>query len=92
MLWDPNITQVTIIASSFQELHSHIKVELSSFLLIAIYASLHYDTRKILWDRLGDVGSSLTLPWLLMGDFNEIANKIEKSWRLSSKHQKNGFL
>lgn len=78
MLWDPSTVTVDIIAASFQEVHSHIKVQLSPFLLTTIYASLHHDIRKILWDRLGSLlGSSLNLPWLIVGDFNYIANKNE---------------
>lgn len=78
MLWDPNTVSVDIIASSFQEVHSHIKVQHTSFLLTAIYASPHYDIRKIIWDKLGSLSSSLIILWLLMGDFNDISNRNEK--------------
>lgn len=73
MLWDPNAVDVDIIGSSFQEIHSHVKVSGSSFILSSLYASPNFDRRKLLWDSLSSLGPSITLPWILLGDFNDIS-------------------
>ena len=43
----------------------------SNWILSAIYASLDLASRTNLWEDLTSFASSHTLPWLLVGDFNE---------------------
>lgn len=60
MLWDPSFVDVDILASSFQEIHSHVKVSGFSFLLTSLYASPSFERRKLLWDSLSSLGPSLS--------------------------------
>lgn len=78
MLWDPSLVDVDIIGSSFQEIHSHVKVSGLSFLLTSLYASPFFDRRKLLWDSLSSLGPSIILPWLILGDFNDISSASKK--------------
>ena len=71
---------VTILASIEQEIHAVIKVHSSnlSWLITAIYASPRYRERRILWDNLIQVTTLHNLPWLVLGDLNEILSSENK--------------
>ena len=63
-----------VLAATEQEIHATIKVCNSDFtwLISCIYASPHLAERKIFWANLSQVALLHNLPWLLLGDFNEI--------------------
>ena len=71
---------VPILASIEQEIPAAIKVHSSnlSWLITVIYASLRYRERHILWDNLNQVATLHNLPWLVLGDFNEIISSEDK--------------
>lgn len=78
MLWNPTTIQVNILASSFQEIHAHGKVQNFSFILTGLYASPIFNIRKNLWESLSIMSQALSYPWVLLGDFNDISNRDEK--------------
>lgn len=43
-------------------------------MLSVVFASPRFEVRKELWKRLEDFTSSVTMPWVLLGDFNEVSN------------------
>ena len=48
-----------------------------TFFLTAIYASPNFTKRKILWNYLKDLSPSIRLPWVLLGDFNDMLSEDE---------------
>ena len=72
--------QVEVLSQSEQEIHTLLQVQSlpSSWLLSAIYASSKFKNRCILWDNLKKVSDHHDLPWILMGDFNEVLEESEK--------------
>ena len=71
---------VFVLSSTKQEIHATIK-ECSnnlSWLLSSIYASPRLVERRILWSNRAKVAQLHTLPWLLLGDFNEILSGEDK--------------
>lgn len=74
LLWHPHIVTIEPLTSSFQELHCKVKVNNSFFILSAIYARPNFNIRKNLWKSLSFAFKDFSLPWLIMGDFNDIAN------------------
>ncbi|KAJ7962300.1 Endonuclease/exonuclease/phosphatase family protein [Quillaja saponaria] len=44
----------------------------------AIYANPRDDVRQKLWRELSNFANNISIPWCLMGDFNDIANEDEK--------------
>ena len=50
----------------------------SSWLLSAIYASPRYVRRQLLWDNLSMVTGLHSLPWVIVGDFNEMLSGDDK--------------
>lgn len=81
LLWRSDLVQVDVLASTVQEIHTLIRVRSQTFswLLSAIYASLRFLERCILWDNLKMLASLHNLPWDLIGDFNELLTEEEKS-------------
>lgn len=78
VLWNSQTVYMESVASFFQEIHLQVRVRNKLFLLTAIYASSDYSKRKILWTSLMDLAPILNLPWLVMGDFNDIVVPSEK--------------
>lgn len=78
VLWNPNSVPLEPIASSFQEIHLECKVTNFSFLLTAIYASPIFERRKLLWSSFTNLTTILSKPWLIIGDFNDIAKLSEQ--------------
>ena len=48
-----------------------------TFFLTSIYASPNFTKRKILWNYLKDLSPSIRLPWVLLGDFNDMLSEDE---------------
>ncbi|KAF7813062.1 uncharacterized protein G2W53_034038 [Senna tora] len=44
----------------------------ASWVFFAVYGSLNLSTREQLWKHLEEVKCSISCPWLLLGDFNDI--------------------
>lgn len=77
VLWNPQSVYIEPVGSSFQEIHLQVRVSNKLFLLTVIYASPDYSKRKLLWSSLSELGPMLNIPWLIMGDFNDISNPAE---------------
>lgn len=96
LLWNPHNITIEPLASSFLELHCKVTVKNSSFILSAIYASPTYALREKLWSNLSKTFSCFNLPWIIMGDFNDISYPREKFGRCPPSRKKietfNNFL
>ena len=49
-----------------------------NFLLTTICASPNFNKRKILWNHLKELSPYVNMPWVLLGDFNDLLAKDEK--------------
>ncbi|KAI9109121.1 hypothetical protein K1719_019744 [Acacia pycnantha] len=49
-----------------------------SFCLTAVYAIPSLDQKRILWEELESYADSISEPWVLIGDFNNIAAESER--------------
>ncbi|XP_075647222.1 uncharacterized protein LOC142618104 [Castanea sativa] len=81
LLWKSEGVEVIQLAKTEQEIHVIIKVRSSdlSWVLTCIYASPRLVERKLLWGNLSNVASLHSLPWLMLGDFNEVLSINDKS-------------
>ena len=70
--FSPQVTIVSMRWSRYRPNESH------PFLLTAIYASPNFSKRKILWNYLKNFASSVDLPWILLGDFNDMLEENDK--------------
>ncbi|KAL7210976.1 hypothetical protein ACSBR2_013959 [Camellia fascicularis] len=80
LIWNGQEIHCDVLSVTQQEIHTCIQVLSSptSWLFSAIYASPCFNTRKILWENLKIFADVHNLPWLLMGDFNEVLTSTEK--------------
>ena len=69
-----------LLSAIEQEIHTSVKVHSSdlTWLIYAIYASPRLAERRILWENLKIVAHLHNLPWLMLGDFNEILSEEDK--------------
>ena len=69
------------LCSTEQEIHASVKVRGSNslWLISAIYASPRRSERRILWENLKIIAGLNNLPWVMLGDFNDIL-LCEEKW------------
>ena len=74
LIWNSDRVDGAQLACTEQEIRRTIKVRSSnlSWLISSVYASLRVAKRKVLWSNLVHTASLHHLPWLLLGDFNEV--------------------
>ena len=79
ILWNKGIHSFITVEKEPRALHGVIQVTSStSFFLSIIYANTKHKGRLELWDKLITRSSNIDLPWLVLGDFNEITHQHEK--------------
>ena len=74
ILWKKEDAKVNLLTSTEQEIHATIKVCSTnhSWLIFAIYASPKIAERRLIWSNLSEVAKLHNLPWLMLGNFNEV--------------------
>uniref|UniRef100_A0A2N9F066 RNase H type-1 domain-containing protein n=1 Tax=Fagus sylvatica TaxID=28930 RepID=A0A2N9F066_FAGSY len=78
--WNSLAVDIIHLASTEPEIHALVKVSFSnlSWILSSIYASLRFLECYLLWKNLANVASIHSLPWLMIGDFNEVLLSDDK--------------
>lgn len=81
IIWKEDKVYLEILESSEQSIHCLATCKFSSnkFCISFIYAFNTVVGRRSLWDNLRRFNSSLEMPWVLLGDFNNVLNDEEKS-------------
>ena len=90
LLWNEGPSfSVEIITCSEHSIHALIKVHSPSlsFLFTAVYAPSQFNRRKPFWDYLQNLAVNISLPWLLLGDFNDMISEDEKLGGLSDRSE-----
>ncbi|KAL0287981.1 UNVERIFIED_CONTAM: hypothetical protein Sradi_7112700 [Sesamum radiatum] len=80
IIWNPAIIDLQPEDISTQVIHcrvTNISTQLSFYVSFTygLYSVVH---RRGMWDKLLEVGQPLTLPWLVLGDFNCVKSTEEK--------------
>ena len=80
LLWKRDEVEVIVLSATEQEIHATVQVRNSNitWLISPIYASPRLVERKILWSNLAKVAQLHNLPWLMLGDFNEVLSGEDK--------------
>jgi len=79
LLWNRSDIQIQLIQSDFHFLHVQVSGNNTDpWLLTVVYASPRENERHNTWQLLRQLSTSINKPWLMMGDFNEIAYPGEK--------------
>lgn len=79
-MWKGDEVDVDPLVVTDQEMHTTIKVCLSSpmWIFYIVYASTSLTNRLRLWDNLKHFHNTVTGPWVLCGNFNEVTTGSEK--------------
>lgn len=72
ILFDKGKTNVSFVDSNSQSVSVKISLQEQTWLLSAICASPTNSLRSSLWNYLANIGIGSQLPWLIIGDFNEL--------------------
>ena len=80
VIWDPAVIDLHPIDISPQVIHCHATNKSSqlSFYISFTYGLYSVVNRRSMWDKLTDLGQALSMPWLIMGDFNCVKSPEEK--------------
>ncbi|CAJ2644330.1 unnamed protein product [Trifolium pratense] len=79
LMWNRSDIQIQLIQNNFHFLHVQVSEKgMEPWLLTVIYASPRENERHDTWQLLRHLATSINKPWLVMGDFNEIAYPDEK--------------
>ncbi|CAN1177890.1 hypothetical protein LINPERHAP2_LOCUS33369 [Linum perenne] len=79
MLWNEGNISVTILSHTPQVIHALVASPgRPDWILSAIYASPQLINRRPLWEQLRAFSTDCQLPWLVIGDLNEIINPSER--------------
>ncbi|GKV14797.1 hypothetical protein SLEP1_g25615 [Rubroshorea leprosula] len=83
LLWDDAAVVVDIVSYSDQAIHAIIKVcNNPSFpidwFLSGIYGRPQIATRTLLWNELSTIAENISMPWMMIGDFNDVLDQSEK--------------
>ncbi|GAA0186769.1 hypothetical protein LIER_34057 [Lithospermum erythrorhizon] len=72
LFWDVSRVLCEVLEVDSQHIHLQVRCKVTqvSFLVTFVYPVYCVTERRKLWDHLTLVGSSLTLPWIVAGDFN----------------------
>lgn len=77
--WKEDVINITLCAKLEQFIHINVEGNHGKVWLITIiYASPNILQRRYLWEHLKLIASDVHIPWLLAGDFNDIAVVNEK--------------
>lgn len=81
VMWNPLFIKFQMIGSDQQAIYGIVEVISNpsfQLYLSAIYASTKYKSRVGIWHDLIDMSTHMSVPWVVMGDFNEITCQSEK--------------
>lgn len=73
ILWNQEKLYIKVMGSTEQEVHLNL-----SWMLSAIYTSVNFEERLKIWENLRMVVASSKLPWVELGDFNDVICQEEK--------------
>ncbi|XP_020555063.1 uncharacterized protein LOC105178632 [Sesamum indicum] len=80
VVWDPTVIDLHPVDISPQVIHCRATNKSSqlSFYISFTYGLYSVVNRRSMWDKLTDLGQALSMPWLIMGDFNCVKSPEEK--------------
>lgn len=74
ILWDPNYYDVKLIKAEAQVIHCTVsKTSNSGEYAVSIVCGYNtFEKRKQLWEDLKEINQRITIPWIIIGDFNVV--------------------
>lgn len=81
LLWNKSDCSVDYILSTPQVLHCSVQMYASreKFVVYVVYGETKETTRMDLWSSIRSLASSISDPWILIGDFNSMLSPDDKN-------------
>ncbi|KAI9117359.1 hypothetical protein K1719_011525 [Acacia pycnantha] len=80
MAWKSNRADVQVLQTDRQFIHIRCSlVGTTEFLLTAVYAIPNSALKALLWQELSRLSSLISLPWVVIGDLNDILQSTERT-------------
>ncbi|XP_061993910.1 uncharacterized protein LOC133711840 [Rosa rugosa] len=80
LLWNRTKFQIHMVDSNSQSITVKVSANgVSNWLFTGLYASPCSSTRQGLWSYLTAISKSTQLPWIIIGDFNELVSYSDKN-------------
>ncbi|XP_058756417.1 uncharacterized protein LOC131629650 [Vicia villosa] len=87
--WNKSSLEVKCCTREDQLMHLHIIVtKEQEFYFTVVYANPQENRKKIMWEKLKEISASIQKPWLVAGDFNDIASSSEKRGGLQASQSR----
>ena len=79
ILWKEVDLVIDVLQKHDQFIHLRVmQCNAEPWLFTAVYGSPRANERNILWDGLNRIGTTVTVPWLVSGDFNDFLHATDK--------------
>ncbi|XP_021826059.1 uncharacterized protein LOC110766949 [Prunus avium] len=78
LLWNGNSVSLQVVAHSSQSITALVTLGNQWWLLTVVYANPCQGIRESLWNYFDGLARASHLPWLVLGDFNDIVSADEK--------------
>ncbi|CAH9093976.1 unnamed protein product, partial [Cuscuta europaea] len=80
LMWNTNYVDIDVLEIDKQHIHCKCvcKTTQLNFMVTFVYALYSVGVRRTLWDHVTNLGSTISSPWLVMGDFNCVSSPSER--------------
>lgn len=78
-MWNNTRCQISVFDSTSRSIILKVSSNGCDWMLTCLYASTCKSSRQELWNYLAEIHSNHHLPWLALGDFNEIIAFSDKN-------------
>lgn len=78
-MWNNNKSNIVVYDATARSISLQISCNGLSWIMTCLYASPCHSSRQELWSYLATLHSTHKLPWLVLGDFNEIIAYADKN-------------
>lgn len=86
MLWNEEKISMNILECSHYKIKAYVEYQRKGWLFTLVYASPHFQARQALWHYLDCVPRLSSLPWIIIGNFNEVLYNTERQGSLATIH------
>lgn len=90
--WDPSVFTVDIRICTSQLIHCLLQTRQKDvFYMTRVYAFNEESRRRELWRDLESIAQKIEIPWLVAGDFNDVMELNERTWRQLQRRTSDHF-
>ncbi|XP_058783262.1 uncharacterized protein LOC131657933 [Vicia villosa] len=80
IIWKNQEVQIKLVCEEEQFIHVEVRGLDGSFQYFAtiVYAMNQLNRRKVLWEQIDNLGNAINMPWIVMGDYNNVLSSKDR--------------